>query len=62
MAALANTFGLVMQRVVAPETIRQVCVYRPVSRAASPAAEGFAQFLLDWLPQWNERIMSASHD
>lgn len=62
VAALANTFGLVMQRVVAPETIRQVCVYRPVSRAASPAAEGFAQFLLDWLPQWNERIMSASRD
>jgi hypothetical protein len=51
-----------MRRVVSPETIRQVCVYRPLSRAASPAAEGFAQFLLTWLPQWNERVMAASRD
>jgi DNA-binding transcriptional LysR family regulator len=59
VAALAHPFGLVMRRVVSPETIRQVCVYRPLARAASPAAEGFAQFLLEWLPQWNERIMAA---
>ena len=58
VAALAPPFSLVMRRVVAPETIRQVCVYRPHSRAASHATEGFAQFLLEWLPQWNEKIMA----
>ena len=59
VAALAHSFGLVMRRVVSPETIRQVCVYRPLSRAASPAAEGFAQFLMEWLPQWNARVMAS---
>ncbi len=62
VAALAPPFGLVMRRVVSPETIRQVCVYRSLSRAASPAAEGFAQFLLTWLPQWNAQIMAVSRD
>ncbi|MCI3203407.1 MULTISPECIES: LysR family transcriptional regulator [Pandoraea] len=62
VAALAPSFGLVMRRVIAPETIRQVCVYRPLSRAASPAAEGFAEFLLAWLPQWNATIMKTPRE
>ncbi|MDM8357224.1 helix-turn-helix domain-containing protein [Pandoraea communis] len=28
----------------------------------SPAAEGFVQFLLEWLPQWNERITAVPQE
>ena len=52
VGVLAEAFGLTMRRVVDPETIRQVCVYRPVRRASSPAADGFLTFLLDWLRNW----------
>ena len=52
VGVLAGHFGLVMRRVVDPETIRQVCVYRSAARAVSPAAEGFAEFLLGWLKKW----------
>lgn len=49
---IADHFGLVMRRVVDPETIRHVSVYRPTARALSPAAEGFAEFLVQWLKKW----------
>jgi DNA-binding transcriptional LysR family regulator len=49
---LADAFGLVMRRVVEPEAIRHISVYRPTVRAFSPAAEGFAEFLLQWLRKW----------
>jgi len=49
---LADHFGLVMRRVVDPETIRHISVYRPATRAFSPAAEGFAEFLVQWLKKW----------
>lgn len=52
IGVVARPFGLVMRRVVDPETVRKVCLYRSVARAASPAAEGFADYLVDWLPQW----------
>jgi DNA-binding transcriptional LysR family regulator len=52
VGVLAEAFGLTMRRVVDPETIRQVCVYRPVRRASSPAADGFLAYLLDWLRNW----------
>ncbi len=52
VGVLASHFGLVMRRVVGPETIRHICVYRSAVRAVSPAAEGFAEFLLGWLKQW----------
>ncbi len=42
VGALAERMGLVMRRIVAPEVVRQVCLYRSASRAASPAAQGFA--------------------
>jgi DNA-binding transcriptional LysR family regulator len=49
---LADHFGLVMRRVVDPETIRHISVYRPTVRSISPAAEGFAEFLVQWLKMW----------
>jgi DNA-binding transcriptional LysR family regulator len=56
---LAKSFGLVMRRVVEPETIRQICVYHPVARASSPAAEGFMAFLTEWLPRWHSDLVLA---
>ncbi len=47
---LARAFGLVMRRVSGPEVTRQVCLYRPLRRALSPAAEAFADHLRHWLP------------
>ncbi len=52
VGVLAKSFGLVMRRVVEPETVRQVCLYRPLARPLSPAAEAFADHLARWLPQW----------
>jgi DNA-binding transcriptional LysR family regulator len=52
---LASKFGLVMRRVVDPETVRKVCLYKPTARALSPAAEGFAEHLSIWLPKWADR-------
>jgi DNA-binding transcriptional LysR family regulator len=52
VVVLASAFGLVMRRVVAPETVRKVCLYRPLARSLSPAAEGFAAHLADWLTRW----------
>ncbi len=51
---LAQHFKLVQRRIVEPETIRQVCLYQPVTRALSPAAQGFAEFLLPWLTRWSK--------
>ncbi len=49
---LAAYFGLVMRRVVEPEAIRTVCLYRSAVRSLSPAAQGFAEHLAQWLPRW----------
>jgi hypothetical protein len=38
--------------VVDPETVRKVCLYKPTTRSLSPAAEGFAEHLVRWLPTW----------
>ncbi|MES2040371.1 MAG: LysR family transcriptional regulator [Pseudomonadota bacterium] len=56
VAPLAKTFGLVMRRIVDPETIREVCIYRPVERALSPSAEGFSEFMLQWLKRWDRKM------
>lgn len=53
VAVLAKLFGLQMRRVVSPETVRTVCLYRPSGRALSPAAEGLAEFLGGWMPKWH---------
>jgi DNA-binding transcriptional LysR family regulator len=55
---LAQTYGLVMRRVVGPETIRDVCIYRPVDRALSPPADGFAEFLATCLKTWDRKTQS----
>lgn len=55
VGVLATRFGLIKRRVIGPEVIRRVCIYRPVGRTISPAAEAFADFLFDWLP---ERVAS----
>ena len=52
VGVLATTFGLVMRRVIDPETVRKVCLYRPTGRALSPAAQGFADFLSGHLAAW----------
>ena len=52
VAVLAKPLGLVMKRVVQPESVRKVCLYTPAVRAPSPAAAGFADFLAAWIPRW----------
>lgn len=49
---LAEPLGLVMRRVIDPETVRKVCLYLSAERTLSPAAEGFSEFLSEWLPSW----------
>jgi hypothetical protein len=49
---LARPFGLIMRRVVEPESMRKVCLYAPATRALSPAAEGFAEFPGTWIKRW----------
>ena len=58
VAPLARTFGLVMKRIVEPETIREVCLYRSTERALSPPAAGFADFLLPWLKRWDREMQA----
>lgn len=36
-------WGLVMRRVVDPEVMRHVCLYKPTQRTISPAAQGFSE-------------------
>lgn len=54
VGVIARSFGLVMRRVVEDETVRKVCLYRPLARSLSPAAEGFAEHLAQWLARWPE--------
>lgn len=49
VAVMAKPLGLVMKRVVQPESVRKVCLYTPGTRALSPAAAGFADFLAAWI-------------
>ena len=58
VAPLARRFGLVMKRIVDPETIREVCVYRSTERALSPPADGFADFLMPWLKRWDRETQA----
>jgi DNA-binding transcriptional LysR family regulator len=58
VGVMAERFGLVMRRVIDPEAVRKVCLYRPTTRAGSPAADGFAEHLVQWLPGWPKRSAS----
>jgi DNA-binding transcriptional LysR family regulator len=53
VGVLAKPLGLVMKRVVQPESVRKVCLYSPAARALSPAAAGFADFLGPWIQRWS---------
>jgi DNA-binding transcriptional LysR family regulator len=53
VGVMADLLGLQMRRVVEPETVRKVCLYRPALRAASPATDGFADHLRDWMKAWH---------
>lgn len=46
VAPWAKRQDLVMRRIVEPEVMRQVCLYRPAHRVASPATESFAEYLV----------------
>ena len=48
----AKRLGLVGQPLRDPELHRAVCLYRPTRRVISPAAEGFAVHLVDWIRDW----------
>ncbi|MFM1987696.1 MAG: hypothetical protein RJA99_653 [Pseudomonadota bacterium] len=52
VGVVARSFGLQLRRVRDPETVRAVCLYRPVLRASSPAADGLAEHLAAWLARW----------
>lgn len=56
VAVSARPLGLVMKRVVQPESVRKVCLYAPGARALSPAAAGFADFLGAWLQRWADDL------
>lgn len=58
VSALATSFGLVMRRILEPEIVRHASLYLPAQRVPSPAASGFAEFLIAWVPQF----MHKSHD
>lgn len=49
VAPWAKRQGLVMRRIMEPEVMRQVCLYRPAHRIASPATESFAEYLVERL-------------
>ena len=38
---------------VQPESVRKVCLYTPATRALSPAAAGFSEFLATRIPRWS---------
>jgi len=59
VGVLARPIGLVMKRVVEPESMRTVCLFSPVARGLSPAAEGFAAFLAPWLQRWSDTSAAA---
>ena len=42
-----------MRRVLEPETVRKVCLYKSAARTLSPPAEAFAEHLAGWLPRWH---------
>jgi DNA-binding transcriptional LysR family regulator len=52
VGVMARSFGLSMRRVLAPESMRKVCLYAPAVRTRSPAAEGFGEFLAGWIKSW----------
>jgi DNA-binding transcriptional LysR family regulator len=54
VGVVARPLGLVQRRVIDPEAVRQVCLYRSAVRSNSPAAEGLGEFLVGWIQRWAE--------
>jgi DNA-binding transcriptional LysR family regulator len=52
VGVMAESFGLVQRRVLEPETVRTICLYRPLRRTLSPAVIGFSEHLEATLPRW----------
>lgn len=48
VGAFAKPMGLVMRRILDPESMRHICLYRSSQRAQSPAAEGFREYLMKY--------------
>lgn len=57
IGVMARSMGLMPKRVLEPETVRKVCLYKPLSRSLSPAASGFADFLKEWLVEWQAKAI-----
>jgi DNA-binding transcriptional LysR family regulator len=53
VGVVARPLGLTMRRITRPETVREVCLYRPARRSIPPAAEAFGEFLIPWIRNWN---------
>lgn len=53
VCVMAENFGLVMRRVLDPETVRQVCLYRNQRTSELPVTETFAEHLIQWVPDWH---------
>jgi DNA-binding transcriptional LysR family regulator len=53
VGVMAKPAGLIMRRVVQPESVRKVCLYSPAVRGLSPAAAGFAEFLVPGISHWS---------
>ncbi|WP_257168063.1 LysR family transcriptional regulator [Bradyrhizobium sp. SRS-191] len=53
VGVLARPLGLTMRRITKPETVREVCLYRPARRSIPPAAEAFGEFLIPWIRNWS---------
>ncbi|QBP77697.1 LysR family transcriptional regulator [Herbaspirillum huttiense] len=49
VGVLAHAFGLVMRRIEEPEVIREMSLYLPSTRALTPAAAAFVDFLTPFL-------------
>ncbi len=60
VGVLARPLGLVMRRITQPETVRDVCLFRPARRSIPPAAEAFGEFLVQWIRDWNSALNRAS--
>ena len=56
VGVVARPLGLTMRRITKPETVREVCLYRPSRRSIPPAAEAFGEFVIQWIR------MEAQHD
>lgn len=59
IGVMARNMGLISKRVLAPETVRKVCLYKPLSRSISPAALGFSDFLQEWMLEWQSKVDQA---